>query len=357
MDGTTVVKRLRWWSQRLAHIKSQPSACAHTTATFPPTCLEHECYRQAGVFLRFLKVNIKNEGASRVHGDDITGCIFYRQPYEVLYGAVKGKHCSKKSLMFLASCSLTCAGNIVRPAEKNDVKEDTTQCACLLLPRWEGWSLWGAVQYFMFLMRISMSSRTLALSLFQAEKDQFCSSTKDLVTQKAPSFLTPKLPQIISSVSCLHVSIGLLFKDFMYVCFTAAMETSKYCHRILFICARVLSSGARGNVGKRNAPRTYFDYHIYWRHSRTKRETQYVIWKNTLKFHKSECYVDKVCASKFYFNGFNAHCQPLFIIIRTQSLQCAVWLHLHFWHLGHAHPVWINKEAALRLISTHRGGT
>lgn len=36
--------------------------------------------------------------------------------------------------MFLASCSLTCAGNIVKLVEKNDVNEYATQRLCFIAP-------------------------------------------------------------------------------------------------------------------------------------------------------------------------------------------------------------------------------
>lgn len=36
--------------------------------------------------------------------------------------------------MFLASCSLTCAGNIVKLVEKDDVNEYATQRLCFIAP-------------------------------------------------------------------------------------------------------------------------------------------------------------------------------------------------------------------------------
>lgn len=43
-------------------------------------------------------------------------------------------------LMFLARCSCMCAANIVRLAEKNDVKRLTTLCACFYccIKSWDG---------------------------------------------------------------------------------------------------------------------------------------------------------------------------------------------------------------------------
>ena len=82
-------------------------------------------------------------------------------------------------------------------------------------------------------------------------------------TQQTHSFLTHKLPQIIAPR--LHystlVSLAYFLNASVYVCYTAAIATGKYCHLIPFICAQLISSRAWGNAP--NAPRTYVDDHVY----------------------------------------------------------------------------------------------
>ena len=101
---------------------STACACTHTTATIQANIFRaHEdlievisklswkqTFERSCAVCGWQKLFVP----AAVINDDTTGCMFYRQPFEVLHRAVK-VNTGPKLLMFLANCSLMCAGNRV----------------------------------------------------------------------------------------------------------------------------------------------------------------------------------------------------------------------------------------------------
>ena len=147
--------------------------------------------------------------------------------------------------MFLASCYLTCAGNNVRLAEKNDVKEDTTQWACLYCSVERDDSADSFIKAVFHICNANLYELTHTLTLLTLKESlhniisqiKYCNTEdKEYKVCAQSHFLTHNLKWNIVCVQGLHYFHSFFLTGLcIYVYLTAAMATSKYYHPFLFI--------------------------------------------------------------------------------------------------------------------------
>lgn len=95
---------------------------------------------------------------------EITGCIFYRRPYEVLYRAVKGKHWSKTHWCSWQAVPLRVQDILPSWLKRMMSRNIPHSVLVFYCPTESCDSFEGSAsfkQYFMFVMHISMSSCAL----------------------------------------------------------------------------------------------------------------------------------------------------------------------------------------------------